>query len=156
MFVSKLLGLLYYSPLSSTAGESNMMFYSIVYAYYETFLTISSAGIPFAIAALVAKYIAKEDFKTTILVKKMGTSITMILSFVVAFGFILISTPLARQSLGSSAPQEDIQNLKEVWSNLNIIWSKIDILKDTPFAAVQPDKIKNALGILNFIFFFII
>ena len=112
VFVSKLLGLLYYSPLSSAAGESNMVFYSTVYTYYETLLTISSAGIPFAIAALVAKYMAKEDYKTTLLVKKLGISITMVLSFLVAFGFIFVSTPLARQSLGSSAPIQDINNLR--------------------------------------------
>lgn len=120
VFVSKLLGLLYYSPLSSIAGESNMVFYSTVYAYYETLLTISSAGIPFAIAALVAKYIAKKDYKTTLLVKKLGISITMALSFVVALGFVLISTPLAKQALGSSAPQEDVQNLKVLFNILTI------------------------------------
>ncbi|MCQ2815661.1 MAG: AAA family ATPase [archaeon] len=41
--------------------------------------------------------------------------------------------------------EEDIQNLKEVWTSLNTIWAKVDALKDTPFAAVQPDKIKVAL-----------
>jgi hypothetical protein len=35
IFVSKLLGLLYYSPLSSIAGEENMAFYSIAYTYYD-------------------------------------------------------------------------------------------------------------------------
>ena len=51
IFVSKLLGLLYYSPLSAIAGESNMAFYSIVYTYYDLLLQISQAGIPFAIAS---------------------------------------------------------------------------------------------------------
>lgn len=120
VFVSKLLGLLYYSPLSSIAGESNMMFYSVVYTYYETLLQISSAGIPFAVAALVAKYAAKKDYKTTLLVKKLGTSLIMVLSFIVALGFVFISTPLAKQSLGASAPQSDINNLKILFNILTI------------------------------------
>ena len=61
VFVSKMLGLLYYSPLSSLAGEGNMAFYSITYTYYDLLLQISSAGRPFAIAAIVAKYVAHED-----------------------------------------------------------------------------------------------
>ena len=61
VFVSKLIGLLYYSPLSSFAGEANMSFYSIAYTYYDLLLKISSAGLPFAIASMVARYYARED-----------------------------------------------------------------------------------------------
>jgi len=120
VFVSKLLGLIYYSPLSSIAGESNMYFYSAVYTYYETLLQISSAGIPFAIAALVAKYIAKNDYKTALLVKKLGTSLIMSLSVVVGFILVLIATPLAKQSLGASAPMQDIEYLKTLFYILTV------------------------------------
>ncbi|MDO4197754.1 MAG: oligosaccharide flippase family protein [Erysipelotrichaceae bacterium] len=112
IFISKLLGLFYYSPLSSMAGEANMAFYSIAYTYYDLLLQVSQAGIPFAIATLVARYMMKEDYKSVMLIKKMGTSIIMGLSFVVAAIFIFVSEPLARQSLGVSAPLEDIENLK--------------------------------------------
>jgi len=109
IFVSKALGLLYYSPLSSLAGESNMAFYSITYTYYDQLLKISSAGIPFAIAALTARYYAKEDYKTVLLVKKMGTSMIMTLSFLSAIVFLFVSTPLARQSMGAFASEADIR-----------------------------------------------
>ena len=108
IFVSKLLGLLYYSPLSAIAGESNMAFYSIVYTYYDLLLQISQAGIPFAIASLVAKYYAKGDYKTVLLVRKMGTSVVLGLSAATGFFLILMAGPLARQSLGISAPEADI------------------------------------------------
>ena len=112
IFVSKLLGLLYYSPLSAIAGEANMAFYSFTYTYYDLLLQVSQAGIPFAIASLVAKYIAKDDYKTVLLVKKAGTSIIMGLTVAVALAFVLIAEPLARQTLGVYAPAEDIVNLK--------------------------------------------
>ncbi|MBQ6494000.1 MAG: oligosaccharide flippase family protein [Erysipelotrichaceae bacterium] len=112
IFVSKLLGLLYYSPLSAIAGEANMAFYSIVYTYYDLLLQISQAGIPFAIAALVAKYYAKQDYRSVLLVRKLGTSIVMALSFVTGLVFLVAAEPLARQSLGLTAPAEDVQNLK--------------------------------------------
>ena len=115
IFVSKLLGLLYYSPLSAIAGESNMAFYSIVYTYYDLLLQISQAGIPFAIASLVAKYYAKGDYKTVLLVRKMGTSVVLGLSAATGFFLILMAGPLARQSLGISAPETDILNLKKMF-----------------------------------------
>lgn len=120
IFVSKLLGLFYYSPLSSIAGEANMAFYSFTYTYYDLLLQVSQAGIPFAIASLVAKYSAKEDYKTVLLVKKAGTSIIMGLTAAVAFLFIIAAEPLARQTLGIYAPQEDIDNLKALFNILTI------------------------------------
>lgn len=115
IFISKALGLLYYSPLSSLAGEENMAFYSIAYTYYDLLLKISSAGIPFAIAALVSRYYAKKDYKTVLLIKKMGISIVMGLTFIVALGFLFLSGPLARQSMGSGASVEDITHLQNIF-----------------------------------------
>ena len=112
VFISKALGLIYYSPLSALAGEENMVFYSVTYTYYDLLLKISSAGIPFAIAALVAKYVAKEDYKTANVVRKLGTSIVMALSFLCVFFFIILATPLAKQSMGAFASESDIKNLK--------------------------------------------
>ena len=120
IFVSKLLGLLYYSPLSSIAGESNMAFYSIAYTYYDLLLQISQAGIPFAIAVLVAKYASKDDYKSVMLVKKMGTSVVLGLSVVVGLGLLLSAEALARQSLGVSAPIKDVNNLKTMFNILTI------------------------------------
>ncbi|MDO4500706.1 MAG: oligosaccharide flippase family protein, partial [Erysipelotrichaceae bacterium] len=115
IFVSKALGLIYYSPLSALAGVSNMTFYSITYTYYDLLLKISSAGIPFAIAALVARYYAKEDYKTVLLIKKLGTSLIMGLTFIVAISFLFLSGPLAAKSMGESATVEDIRILKNLF-----------------------------------------
>ena len=120
IFVSKLLGLFYYTPLSEMAGEANMGFYAFAYNYYATLLDISSAGIPFAIAALVAKYVAKKDYKTVLLVKKLGISVVLALSVVIGLIFALVATPLSRQLLGASAPISDINNLKNLFYILTI------------------------------------
>ena len=120
IFISKILGLFYYSPLNELAGASNMSFYNLAYSYYEILLQISSAGVPFAIAALVAKYEAKEDYKTVLVVKKMGISIVMALSLVASISFLLLANPLAKQSLGSAAPISDIEELKTLFYILTI------------------------------------
>ena len=54
IFISKALGLLYVVPFTAIAGEANMSFYSVAYTYYDILLSICSAGIPFAVAAMVA------------------------------------------------------------------------------------------------------
>ncbi len=120
VFISKALGLIYFSPLSALAGEANMSFYSIAYTYYDFLLKISGAGIPFAIAAMVAKYCAKEDYKTAKLVKKLGTSIIMGMTFVVAIVFLFVSGPLAAKSMGAMASNEDVENLKIIFRILTV------------------------------------
>ena len=111
VFLSKALGLFYVVPLNSFAGERNMAFYSITYTYYDLLLKVCSAGIPFAIAAMVAKYVSREDYKTAALVRRLGTSLIMGLSFVVACVFFLGSRPLAARALGPAATPEDIASL---------------------------------------------
>lgn len=118
IFVSKLLGLFYVVPLNSIAGEGNMVFYSITYTYYDILLKICSAGVPFAIAALVAKYYSREDYKTVLLVKKLGSSFLLVSSFVVAFIFLCISGPLSKQAMGSMALASDIQYLNNLFKIL--------------------------------------
>jgi dynein heavy chain 1 len=42
--------------------------------------------------------------------------------------------------------EEDIKDLKEVWTSLNVVWTKIEKFRDTPFIAIIPDKIKIELN----------
>ena len=39
----------------------------------------------------------------------------------------------------------EVEDFKNVWNSLNIIYSKIDAKKDTQFLAINPDKIKKDL-----------
>jgi len=41
--------------------------------------------------------------------------------------------------------EEDIRDLREVWSSLNVVWIKLDKNRETPFIAVIPDKLKAEL-----------
>ena len=40
---------------------------------------------------------------------------------------------------------QEVDDFKRVWNSLNAIYSKIDSKKDTPFLAINPDKIKKDL-----------
>lgn len=120
LFLSKALGLFYVIPLNQLAGETNMAFYSITYSYYDLLLKICGAGIPFATAVLVAKYFSREDYKTVLLVRKIGTSFIMASSFIIAILFMLIAKPLATSTMGALASPKDIESLYNLFRILII------------------------------------
>lgn len=45
--------------------------------------------------------------------------------------------------------EEDISNLREVWVEMNKVWSNIEALTDTLLNALQPKKMKEAMDTAN-------
>lgn len=120
IFISKALGLLYVVPFTAIAGEANMSFYSVAYTYYDILLSICSAGIPFAVAAMVAKYSNNEDYKTVILVRRLSMALMLLSGFVMAVLFIMVSGPLASSVLGAKKTPEDVAILRNVFMILSL------------------------------------
>ena len=90
LFVSKLIGLAYTIPFSYILqSEAYQSVYAQSYNIYAYLLTIFQSGVPFAVATLVARYIALEDAKSVILVKKIAFAILGLTGFV---GMILLFT----------------------------------------------------------------
>ena len=63
VFISKAIGLFYVVPFTALATEANMAFYSAAFTYYSIILQVCTAGLPFATAAVVAKYASNNDYK---------------------------------------------------------------------------------------------
>lgn len=103
IFITKLIGLFYIVPFKAIVGQQDMIYYSAAFDYYTILLQICSAGIPFALAALVAKYLSKNDYKTVVLVRILATSLLMVSGFVMAVLFIGFSGPLAARALGGTS-----------------------------------------------------
>lgn len=83
LFVSKLIGLAYTIPFSYILqSEAYQSVYAQSYNIYAYLLTIFQSGVPFAVATLVARYIALEDAKSVILVKKIAFAILGLTGFV--------------------------------------------------------------------------
>jgi O-antigen/teichoic acid export membrane protein len=93
--LSKALGILYVSPFTALATESNTAYYAYAYSIYDLLLRISLAGLPFAMAALVAKYVVKDDIKTVILIRKLSMSIMAVFGFVSMMIVMLFSKEIA-------------------------------------------------------------
>ncbi len=108
IFISKAIGLFYVIPFVALAGEANKAFYTVAYTYYRVLLQICSAGLPFAVAAIIAKYSEKEDYKTVMVVRKLSMSILATSGLITAFLFICSSKFLATSALANKAPQDVI------------------------------------------------
>ncbi|MGB7595242.1 MAG: polysaccharide biosynthesis C-terminal domain-containing protein [Erysipelotrichaceae bacterium] len=87
IFISKVMGILYVVPFSAMAGD-NLTYYARAYSIYDVILSITVAGIPFAIATMIAKYVVRDDYKTVVLIRRLSTG------FLLAFGFLAMSTVL--------------------------------------------------------------
>lgn len=73
LFVAKALGLFYSIPLSTILGsDAYMSYYGTAYRIYSYILNVFTAGFPFAIATLVARYSVREDHKSLLLIRKIS------------------------------------------------------------------------------------
>lgn len=114
IFISKLLGLLYVIPLNAIAGADNMQYYGFAYEIYSYILNVSIAGIPYAIATLVAKYSNIGDYRTTLMIKKIAQGLMIALGFIGMSFLILFATPLASIVLGVNSSPESLQITRNV------------------------------------------
>ncbi len=61
--ISRIIGLLYRSPLHSIVGPLGMGYYSSAYNYYQIILLISSYSIPAAISKVIAQKLAVKEYR---------------------------------------------------------------------------------------------
>lgn len=96
IFISKLIGIVYVIPFNTILQTSeNLSYYGISYQIYSYILNVCTAGFPFAIATLIAKYSSRGDYKTSLLIKKLSSSLMMTFGFLSMVFLMLFSKPLA-------------------------------------------------------------
>ena len=89
IFITKAIGLLYVAPFKAMVQAENYVYYAAGYELYDLMLTISLAGLPFAIAAIVAKYMEKEDYNTLMLVKQISMGLLFVFGLISSLAIIL-------------------------------------------------------------------
>ena len=63
--ISRMIGLLYRSPLHTVIGNVGLGYYQAAYAYYTIVLLISSYSIPSAISKVIAQKLAVKESSIT-------------------------------------------------------------------------------------------
>lgn len=114
VFISKAIGILYVTPFTMLATAENLSYYARAYNVYEIVLNISIAGLPFAIATMVAKYSLKGQFKTVLLVRKLSTAILALMGFVAMIFLLLAAHPIAQFSVSGAADSLEVLRTRNV------------------------------------------
>ncbi len=103
LFIAKLLGLLYSIPLSSIlASDELMSYYGSAYLIYSYVLNVFTAGIPFAISTLVAKYTVLDDSRSVLKIKKISQKLLMLMGLAGMILLVLLAGFIAPLITGSS------------------------------------------------------
>lgn len=127
-FFAKLISLLYVIPLSTILGSVTYTgYYGTAYRIYSYFLNVFSAGFPFAIATLVAKYSALNDNKTVLIVKKISIGFLAMTGFVGMVFMMAMSGVLAPVMTNTTNP-ENIKIMQTILCILGVAIFLVPIL----------------------------
>jgi O-antigen/teichoic acid export membrane protein len=102
IFISKVMGIIYVVPLAAMAGD-NLTYYARAYSIYDVILSVTVAGIPFALATMIAKYVVRDDYKTVILIRKLSTGFLLVFGFLAMSSVLLFAGPIAGFTLKAVA-----------------------------------------------------
>lgn len=102
IIIVKIIGVIYVIPFNAIIGEQGGALYGYGYNIYQLFLSISSAGFPFAISKLTSEYSAlgyKKAIKDTYEISKKIISTISIVIFILLF---LFAPQIGKLIIGSS------------------------------------------------------
>ncbi|TDW25538.1 O-antigen/teichoic acid export membrane protein [Breznakia blatticola] len=104
LFIAKFLSIFYTIPFDAILKSAEYKaVYGGAYGVYSYVLTIAQAGLPFAIATLVSRYMARDDYKTTLLVRKVSFYTMTAFGFICMLFLLVASGPLASQMASKPA-----------------------------------------------------
>lgn len=106
--VSRIIGLLYRSPLHRVIGDDGLGYYQIAYAFYTIILLISSYSIPAAISKVIAQKLALKEYRNAHRIFKCALGYVLVVggiaSLFLFFGAGLFVAPEAVPVLRVFAP----------------------------------------------------
>ena len=135
IIIVKVIGLIYVIPFNAIIGEQGGALYGYAYNIYMLFLSISSAGFPFAISKLTSEYTAlgnKKAVKDTYDISLKLISIISIIIFIILFAF---APSIGKLIIGNSTggnTYSDIEcaNVKLSLDNLYKLCQVFDVSAD--------------------------
>lgn len=95
--IVKLLGALYRIPLVSIIGNEGMSYYQTAYPIYSLLLTISTTGLPVAVAKMISERTALEDYINADRIFKLTSKIMFFLGALTAILVYFFAEPLSEQ-----------------------------------------------------------
>lgn len=96
LIMVKIIGVIYVIPFNAMIGSKGGALYGYGYNIYALFLSISSAGFPFAVSKLTSEFIALENKKMVTHVYNISKTIIFALSAIIFISLFSLATPIAK------------------------------------------------------------
>ena len=100
IFLVKVIGIIYVIPLNAIIGEQGGALYGYGYTIYQLFLSISSAGFPFAISKITSEYNALGYKKAISNTYKISLKLISVLSIFIFFILFIFAPQIGKLIIG--------------------------------------------------------
>ena len=102
IIIVKVMGLLYVIPFNAIIGEQGGALYGYAYNIYQLFLSISSAGFPFAISKLTSEYTALGYKRAVVDTYRISIKIISIISIIIFLILFIFAPHIGKLIIGNS------------------------------------------------------
>ncbi len=102
ILIVKVIGLIYVIPFNALIGEQGGALYGYAYNIYQLFLSISSAGFPFAVSKLTSEYKALGNELAVRETYKLSTKIIMLISIIIFVLLFIFAPQLGKLIIGNN------------------------------------------------------
>ena len=111
IIIVKFIGLLYVIPFNAIIGEQGGALYGYAYNIYMLFLSISSAGFPFAISKITSEYSALGYKNAINKTYKLATMIITIISIIIFLILFIFAPQIGHLIIGNSTGGNTISDV---------------------------------------------
>ncbi len=111
LILVKLIGVVYVIPFNAIIGEDGGALYSFGYNIYAVFLSISTAGVPFAMSKVIGEYnaLGYEDAKNT--AYRLGRNILLGVSVAAFLTMFIFAKPFAYFMIGDDTVTVSVEDV---------------------------------------------
>lgn len=111
IFLVKVIGIIYVIPLNAIIGEQGGALYGYGYTIYQLFLSISSAGFPFAISKITSEYNALGYKKAISNTYKISLKLISFLSILIFFILFIFAPQIGKLIIGKATEGNTYQDI---------------------------------------------
>lgn len=111
IFLVKVIGIIYVIPLNAIIGEQGGALYGYGYTIYQLFLSISSAGFPFAISKITSEYNALGHKKAISNTYKISLKLISVISILIFFILFIFAPQIGKLIIGKATEGNTYQDI---------------------------------------------
>lgn len=111
IFLVKVIGIIYVIPLNAIIGEQGGALYGYGYTIYQLFLSISSAGFPFAISKITSEYNALGYKKAISNTYKVSLKLISVISILIFFILFIFAPQIGKLIIGKATEGNTYQDI---------------------------------------------